>query len=69
MSHVLPNISRGRFFEPIFMSKKFDLYTSIYGIIIIQVHKIFGVDFKMGELISGKGVGGPYTLYKKVGTN
>ena len=51
------------------MSKKFDLYTSIYGIIIIQVHKIFGVDFKMGELISGKGVGGPYTLYKKVGTN
>ena len=38
-------------------------------IIIIQVHKIFGVDFKMGELISGKGVGGPYTLYKKVGTN
>ena len=31
MSHVLPNISRGRFFEPIFTSKKFDLYTSIYG--------------------------------------
>ena len=31
MSHVLPNISRSRFFEPIFMSKKFDLYTSIYG--------------------------------------
>ena len=29
---VLPNISRGRFFEPIFTSKKFDLYTSIYGI-------------------------------------
>ena len=34
MSHVLPNISRGRFFEPIFTSKKFDLYTSIYGISI-----------------------------------
>ena len=33
MSHVLPNISRGRFFEPIFTSKKFDLYTSIYGIL------------------------------------
>ena len=32
MSHVLPNISRGRFSEPIFASKKFDLYTSIYGI-------------------------------------
>ena len=32
MSHVLPNISRGRFFEPNFTSKKFDLYTSIYGI-------------------------------------
>ena len=31
MSHVLPNISRGQFFEPIFTSKKFDLYTSIYG--------------------------------------
>ena len=31
MSHVLPNISRGRFFEPIFTPKKFDLYTSIYG--------------------------------------
>ena len=31
MSHVLPNISRGRFFEPIFTSKKFNLYTSIYG--------------------------------------
>ena len=31
MSHVLLNISRGRFFEPIFTSKKFDLYTSIYG--------------------------------------
>ena len=31
MSHVIPNISRGRIFEPIFMSKKFDLYTSIYG--------------------------------------
>ena len=32
ISHVLPNISRCRFFEPIFTSKKFDLYTSIYGI-------------------------------------
>ena len=31
MSHVLPIISRGRFFEPIFTSKKFDLYTSIYN--------------------------------------
>ena len=31
MSHVLPNISRGRFFELIFTSKKFNLYTSIYG--------------------------------------
>ena len=35
MSHVLPNISRGQFFEPIFTSKKFDLYTSIYGKSII----------------------------------
>ena len=35
MSHVLPNISRGRFFEPIFTSKKFDLYTSIYGNLLI----------------------------------
>ena len=34
MSHVLPNISRGRFFEPIFTSKKFDLYTSIYGMYV-----------------------------------
>ena len=33
MSHVLPNISRGRFFEPIFTSKKFDLYRSIYGML------------------------------------
>ena len=33
MSHVLPNISQGRFFEPIFTSKKFDLYMSIYGIL------------------------------------
>ena len=31
MSHVLSNISRGRFFEPIFTSKKLDLFTSIYG--------------------------------------
>ena len=36
MSHVLPNISRGRFFEPIFTSKKFDLYTSIYGTPILD---------------------------------
>ena len=39
MSHVLPNISRGRFFEPIFTSKKFDLYTSIYGNNIIIIIK------------------------------
>ena len=35
MSHVLPNISQGRFFEPIFTSKKFDLYMSIYGIYFV----------------------------------
>ena len=41
MSHVLPNISRGRFFEPIFTSKKFDLYTSIYGIYGNKLHLYF----------------------------
>ena len=41
MSHVLPNISRGQFFEPIFTSKKFDLYTSIYGRLYISSSKIF----------------------------
>ena len=42
MSHVLPNISRGRFFEPIFTSKKFDLYTSIYGKSAVQLNKKVG---------------------------
>ena len=39
MSHVLQNVSQGRFFEPIFTSKKFNLYTSIYGIVISKMNQ------------------------------
>ena len=51
MSHVLPNISQGRFFEPIFTSKKFDLYTSIYGKIFTLLHEASGcLEIEITEL-------------------
>ena len=63
MSHVLPNISRGRFFEPIFTSKKFDLYTSIYGnldLCIVAIVKVSNETFPEAPLTYSNdgGVGG-----------